>query len=51
MLEIIQEKIKDNAPLIEFDGDGSGSSAGDAIPAPAASEPIAEAAPAAPAGA
>ena len=41
--------VEVGAPLIEFDGDGSGSSAGDAIPAPAASEPIAEAAPATPA--
>ena len=39
--------VEVGAPLIEFDGDGSGSAAGDA--APAASEPVAEAAPAVPA--
>lgn len=41
--------VEVGAPLIEFDGDGSGSAAGDAAPAPAASEPVAEAAPAVPA--
>lgn len=41
--------VEVGAPLIEFDGDGSGSAAGDAALAPAASEPVAEAAPAVPA--
>ncbi|GAB2021250.1 2-oxo acid dehydrogenase subunit E2 [Pseudolactococcus yaeyamensis] len=41
--------VEVGAPLIEFDGDGSGSVAGDAAPAPAASEPVAEVAPAVPA--